>query len=66
MKLKEAIKIAVSERKSGMAGEICNILNINFGMNYQQTYKFVNEIAPIDLADWDELLYEFDIASSGS
>ena len=58
MKLRETIIMAINTRNIKLVGKICEILDLKFGMNYQQTYEFVNKITPIDLNDWEELIYE--------
>jgi len=54
----ELIQRAVSEENAKYAGKVADICRLKGGMNYDETYAFVNEIQPIDKRDWEALLLE--------
>ena len=63
-KLRELIEQAIAEQNPRKAKESAEIMRIHKGMDYQQSYDFVNSVAPIHEADWDALLSESEEDSS--
>ena len=55
--LGEAIREAVATGDAALAGRISDRLR-HKGMNYLDTHRFVSDIAPISLRDWEALMYE--------
>ena len=60
MKLTDAIRQAVQNRDANLAGKVADTLRFRCGMSYQETYEFVNQRSPIDLRDWEAMMYEAD------
>lgn len=60
MKLTDAIKQAVANRDSALAGKVADVLRFRCGMSYQESYEYVNRQSPIDIRDWESLMYEAD------
>lgn len=66
MKFGEFVKKAVQTQNARDAGKVAEVLRFRRGFNYNETYDFVNRIAPIDKHDWEQLMYEFDTEEVGS
>lgn len=64
MKLREAAALAVKNRDAKTAGQVAMTCRLRCGMNYRQTYEWVNGIEPIDSRDWEWLLYESEDADA--
>lgn len=62
MTLREAIERTVREGNAAGAARIADHLRAK-GLNYSEVHDFVNRIQPIELAEWDALLYEADTAA---
>jgi len=60
MVIAEAIKKAVVERDSALAGRIADFLRIKKGMTYQQIQTVVQKVSGADARDWEALMYEAD------
>jgi hypothetical protein len=60
MKLKEIIIKAIKEKDIDLIGKVVEYLSIERGLSYIQTYNFVNTICPIELTEWDHILFEYD------
>lgn len=60
MTLKEAMEKCVRERNVVMAVHVSDTLQFKFGMNYEQGYEYVRKHTggTLELAAWDEMLYE--------
>lgn len=58
--LRECITRAVRERNAVLAGKVADVLRLRYGLDYRQTYEAVNAVEPIDMRDWESLLYEAD------
>lgn len=58
--IKDAITTAIVTSDAVLAGKISDMLRYDHGMDYDQTYKLVNEAHPIGAEEWDELLYAAD------
>ena len=57
MNLRDVIKKAVKNEDAKLAGKIAEKLRMK-GLDYDGTYEFVNNVAPIELTEWESLLYE--------
>jgi hypothetical protein len=44
------------------AGKVADFCRFKWGMTYAETYAYVNRKCPIGLPEWDELLYQCDMA----
>ena len=55
-RLKDLVEIAVRERDPKTAVKVAEFLRFRHGFNYDDIYRFVNDRAPIPLAEWDALL----------
>jgi len=53
----EAIRTAVERRDARLAGRVCDQLRLR-GLNYAQVHERVCRVAPISLAEWDQLLLD--------
>ena len=60
MKFGKLVKRAVRTRNARDAGKVAEVLRFQHGFNYYEIHDFVNRIAPIDLHDWEALMYEVD------
>lgn len=58
--LGELIEKAIRTRNAHLAGLAADILRHKAGMNYEQSYQFVNRIQAISRPDWEALMYESD------
>jgi argininosuccinate lyase len=56
--MREAIERAVRGDVVA-AGRVSDLLR-DRGLNYRETYEFVNGVVPVSAAAWDSLLYEAD------
>jgi len=57
MKMRDVIIQAVKQQDGKLAVQIADDMRCR-GFNYDLIYKTVNGIIPIELPDWDALLYE--------
>ena len=58
--MKKTIENAVHNRNALAAGRVSGYLRFKYNATYEQTYHFVNDVAPISREDWEALLYEID------
>lgn len=56
--LREVIQQAVDRQDAALAGKVADTCRFRLGMTYDQTYEFVNTIAPITKPKWERLLYD--------
>ena len=59
-KLKMDIIAAVCTRDAEQLGRAVDILREDIGMNYNDAYDYVSGLNPIPLAEYDQLLRDFD------
>lgn len=65
MTLGKAFKQAIEDRNIRIIGGLVDICIFKHKMNYQEVFNLVKKANPkIDLASWDELLYEVDMSVS--
>ena len=57
MKMRDVIIKAITEQDGKLAVQIADDMRFR-GFNYKMVYKTVNGVIPIELPDWDALLYE--------
>ncbi len=58
MTLREIIRKAVSTRDFQLVRKIVVYLAQERGLNYIQTHAYVNNVIPIDIDTWEEMVYE--------
>ena len=52
----DLVRKAVKERDTGQCSSIADICRFKRGLNYDDTFKFVQRLTGIEVGEWDELL----------
>ena len=61
MTLRELAEKAIDAGSPTLAGKLADTCRFRLGMNYQQTFEFVQRFRPdLTLPTWDALLYAAD------
>jgi len=64
MSLKSQITLAVNTRNAKLAGNIADTLRFRLGMSYNAIHEYVNSVEPVEIEDWEDLMYEADSLES--